>query len=148
LCYTLSLHDALPIYTRKTMPGLRMLEKYAVTTGGGKNHRFGLYDGVLIKDNHISFCGSITEAVQRLRDQTGHMVNIEVETETKEQVLEAVAAGADIIMFDNCEPARVREYSAYVPSSIVTEASGGITLENLGDYRGTNVDYISLGFIT
>src|SRR5699024_1436392 len=107
-----------------------------------------LYDCVLIKDNHISFCGPITEEVQRLRDQTGHMDNIEVETETKEQVLEAVAAGADIIMFDNCEPYRVKEYSAYVPSSIVTEASGGITLENLGDYRGTNVDYISLGFIT
>src|SRR5690625_5038190 len=131
--------------TRKTMPGLRMLEKYAVTTGGGKNHRFGLYDGVMIKDNHISFCGSITEAVQMVRDRTGHMVNIEVETETKEQVLEAVAAGADIIMFDNCDPARVREFSSYVPSSIVTEASGGITLENLSDYRSTNVDYISLG---
>lgn len=134
--------------TRKTMPGLRMLEKYAVTTGGGKNHRFGLYDGVMIKDNHISFCGSITEAVQRVRDQIGHMVNIEVETETREQVLEAVAAGTDIIMFDNCDPARVRKFSAYVPSGIVTEASGGITLENLKDYRGTNVDYISLGFIT
>src|SRR5699024_4621194 len=117
--------------TRKTMPGLRMLEKYAVTTGGGKNHRFGLYDGVMIKDNHISICVSNIEEVQSVRDQTGHMVNIEVEKETKEQLLEVVAVGEDIIMFDNCDPARVRKFSAYVQSSIVTEASGGITLEDL-----------------
>src|SRR5690625_7556296 len=100
--------------TRKTTPGLRMFDKYAVTAGGGKNHRFGLYDGVMIKDNHISFCGSITEAVQMVRDQTGHMVNIEVETETKEQVLEAAAAGADIIMFDKSNCDADREYYACV----------------------------------
>lgn len=134
--------------TRKTTPGLRMLEKYAVTVGGGKNHRIGLYDGVMIKDNHIAFSGSITKAVQAVRKHTGHMVNVEVETETKEQVLEAVSAGADVIMFDNCPPEVVKEFSTYVPEHITTEASGGITLESLSSYAHTDVDYISLGFIT
>lgn len=134
--------------TRKTTPGLRMLEKYAVTVGGGKNHRFGLDDGVMIKDNHIVFSGSITKAVQAVRKQTGHMVKIEVETESKEQVLEAVAAGADVIMFDNCSPEVVKKFSAYVPNHIITEASGGITLERLSVYAHTHVDYISLGFLT
>lgn len=134
--------------TRKTTPGLRMLEKHAVTVGGGKNHRFGLFDGVMIKDNHISFCGSITEAVAKVRERTGHMVKVEVETETKADVYEAVEAGADIIMFDNRSPEEVKEFTAYVPGHIVTEASGGITLDTLGSYRGTGVDYISLGFIT
>lgn len=134
--------------TRKTTPGLRMLEKYAVVVGGGKNHRFGLYDGVMIKDNHISFSGSISEAVRHARQNVGHMVKIEVETETKEDVLEAVSADADIIMFDNRTPSEVQEFNAYVPGHIVTEASGGITLESLGDYANTGVDYISLGFLT
>lgn len=134
--------------TRKTTPGLRMLEKYAVVTGGGKNHRFGLYDGVMIKDNHIAFCGSITKAVQAVRENTGHMVKVEVETETKEQVWEAVEAGADVIMFDNRRPEEVKEFISYVPDHIVTEASGGITLESLATYANTGVNYISLGFIT
>ncbi|MBM7601600.1 nicotinate-nucleotide pyrophosphorylase (carboxylating) [Virgibacillus halotolerans] len=134
--------------TRKTMPGLRMFDKYAVTCGGGKNHRQGLYDGVMIKDNHISFAGSITAAVESVRGQIGHMVKIEVETETKEEVLEAVAAGADVIMFDNRSPEEVREFATYVPETSVTEASGGITLENLASYQDTGVQYISLGFLT
>lgn len=134
--------------TRKTTPGLRMLEKYAVTCGGGYNHRFGLYDAVMIKDNHIAFCGSITKAVQAVRDRLGHMVKIEVETETKEQVIEAVNAGADVIMFDNRTPEEVKEFVQLVPSSIITEASGGITLENLAQYGDTGVDYISLGLLT
>jgi nicotinate-nucleotide pyrophosphorylase (carboxylating) len=134
--------------TRKTTPGLRMLEKHAVVCGGGYNHRFGLYDGVMIKDNHIAFCGSITKAVQAVREKLGHMVKVEVETETKEQVLEAVAAGADVIMFDNRTPEEVREFVSLVPKSIVTEASGGITLENLAKYGATGVDYISLGMLT
>lgn len=134
--------------TRKTAPGLRMLDKYAVVTGGGKNHRIGLYDGVMIKDNHISYAGSITKAVAAVRKRVGHMVKVEVETETREEVLEAVAAGADIIMFDNRSPEEVKEFVALVPSHIVTEASGGITLENLASYRGTGVQYISLGFLT
>lgn len=134
--------------TRKTMPGLRMLEKYAVRAGGGKNHRYGLYDGVMIKDNHIAFAGSITKAVEAARNHTGHMVNIEVETETKEEVQEAVTAGADIIMFDNRTPAEVREFVSLVPEHITTEASGGITLDSLASYAKTGVNYISLGFLT
>ncbi|MBB3867584.1 carboxylating nicotinate-nucleotide diphosphorylase [Parageobacillus toebii NBRC 107807] len=134
--------------TRKTTPGLRMLEKYAVVCGGGYNHRFGLYDGVMIKDNHIAFCGSITKAVRAVRAKLGHMVKIEVETETKEQVLEAVEAGADVIMFDNRTPEEVREFVSLVPKPIVTEASGGITLENLAAYGTTGVDYISFGMLT
>lgn len=134
--------------TRKTTPGLRMFEKYAVTTGGGKNHRVGLFDGVMIKDNHITFSGSITEAVRTVREQVGHMCKIEVETETKSQVEEAVEAGADIIMFDNRTPNEVKEFSASVPTHVITEASGGITFANLASYANTGVDFISLGFIT
>lgn len=134
--------------TRKTTPGLRMLEKYAVRCGGGFNHRFGLYDGVMIKDNHISFAGSITRAVQLVREQLGHMVKIEVETETKEQVLEAVEAGVDVIMFDNRTPEEIKEFIPLVPDHIVTEVSGGITLENIASFRDCGVDYISLGFLT
>ena len=134
--------------TRKTMPGLRMLDKYAVRCGGGYNHRFGLYDGVMIKDNHITFAGGIKEAVSKVRSQAGHMVKIEVETESKEQVLEAVEAGADVIMFDNRSPEEVAEYVKLVPKGIVTEISGGLTLETIGNYRDTMVDYISLGMLT
>ncbi|PFK30107.1 nicotinate-nucleotide diphosphorylase (carboxylating) [Bacillus cereus] len=134
--------------TRKTMPGLRMFDKYAVVCGGGYNHRFGLYDGVMIKDNHIAFAGSITNAVTSVKEKLGHMVKVEVETETEEQVREAVAAGADIIMFDNRTSEEVREFSKIVPSAIITEASGGITIENLSEYGKTGVDYISLGLLT
>ncbi len=134
--------------TRKTTPGLRMLEKYAVRTGGGYNHRYGLYDAVMIKDNHISFAGGITNAVEAVRSRLGHMVKIEVETETKEQVLEAVEAKADVIMFDNRSPEEIREWLPLVPEAITTEASGGITMETLALYGETNVDYISLGFLT
>ncbi|SDK60241.1 carboxylating nicotinate-nucleotide diphosphorylase [Sediminibacillus albus] len=134
--------------TRKTTPGLRMLEKYAVTCGGGRNHRFGLYDGVMIKDNHIEFCGTITKAIEAVRNNAGHMVKIEVETETKEQVLEAVRANADIIMFDNRSSEEVAEFVKYVPAGIVTEASGGITIHQLANYKNTGVDYISLGYLT
>jgi nicotinate-nucleotide pyrophosphorylase (carboxylating) len=134
--------------TRKTTPGLRMFEKYAVRTGGGFNHRFGLYDAVMIKDNHIAFAGSITKAVERVRANIGHMVKIEVETETLEQVKEAVKAGADVIMFDNRTPEEIKEWIEYVPETVTTEASGGITLENLASYGNTGVDYISLGFLT
>lgn len=134
--------------TRKTTPGLRMLEKYAVTCGGVSNHRYGLYDGVMIKDNHIDFVGSITEAVALVKKNTGHMVKIEVETSTKEQVLEAVEAGADVIMFDNCTPEQIREFVQLIPSTIVTEVSGGITLDNLSSYKDTGVNYISLGCLT
>ncbi|PHM28729.1 carboxylating nicotinate-nucleotide diphosphorylase [Xenorhabdus budapestensis] len=134
--------------TRKTTPGLRMLEKYAVRMGGGKNHRFGLDDGVMVKDNHIAVCGSIRDAVAKARVYVGHMVKIEVEIETEEQLEDAIAAGADVIMFDNCTPEQVMRYNSITPEHIITEASGGITLDTLPYYRHTGVNYISLGFIT
>ncbi|WP_312470950.1 carboxylating nicotinate-nucleotide diphosphorylase [Neobacillus sp.] len=134
--------------TRKTTPGLRMLEKYAVRCGGGFNHRFGLYDGVMIKDNHISFAGSIWRAVESVRKNAGHMVKIEVEVETAEQVVEAVNAGVDVIMFDNRTPVEIKEFIKLVPSGIITEASGGIQVSNLAAYGDLGVDYISLGFLT
>ncbi|WP_141905949.1 carboxylating nicotinate-nucleotide diphosphorylase [Lysinibacillus sp. Y5S-8] len=134
--------------TRKTMPGLRMLDKYAVRIGGGFNHRNGLYDAIMLKDNHIAFAGSITKAVQAARAKVGHTVKIEVEIETKDQLEEAIIAGADIIMFDNRSPEEIRAWLPTVPSSIVTEASGGITLENLKAYAQSGVQFISLGSLT
>ncbi|MDZ5470834.1 carboxylating nicotinate-nucleotide diphosphorylase (plasmid) [Bacillus sp. 31A1R] len=134
--------------TRKTTPGLRMLEKYAVRCGGGFNHRFGLYDAVMIKDNHISFAGGIQEAISKVRSNLGHMVKVEVEIETKEQLLEAIEAKADVIMFDNRTPEEIKEWLSLVPTGIMTEASGGITLDNLASYKDTGVDVISLGFLT
>ncbi|RID88192.1 carboxylating nicotinate-nucleotide diphosphorylase [Peribacillus asahii] len=137
-----------PCDTRKTTPGLRMLEKYAVRSGGAFNHRYGLYDAVMIKDNHISFAGSITKAVEIVKAKLGHTVKIEVETESKEQVIEAVQAGADIIMFDNRTPEEIKQFVQLVPPHIVTEVSGGITLDNLALYRDCGVDMISLGCLT
>lgn len=134
--------------TRKTLPGLRMLQKYAVRCGGGYNHRYRLDDGVMIKDNHIVAAGSIAKAVKQVRKQVGLMVRIEVETETREQVLEAIEAGADIIMFDNRSPEEVKALVSLVPEHLITEVSGGITLETIGDFRNTGVNYISLGFLT
>lgn len=134
--------------TRKTLPGLRMLQKYAVRCGGGFNHRYRLDDGVMIKDNHITAAGSIAKAVRKLREQVGLMVRIEVETETRDQVLEAVEAGADIIMFDNRSADEVRGLMDLVPGHIITEVSGGITPETIGKYRDTGVDFISLGYLT
>ncbi|MFI8575134.1 carboxylating nicotinate-nucleotide diphosphorylase [Rossellomorea aquimaris] len=134
--------------TRKTTPGLRMLEKYAVRTGGGFNHRNGLYDAVMLKDNHISFAGSITNAVKKVKSHIGHMVKVEVEIETREQLVEAIESGADVIMFDNCSPEAIREWIPIVPSHIVTEASGGITRESLSAYAETGIHYISLGYLT
>ena len=134
--------------TRKTTPGLRAFEKYAVRTGGGFNHRNGLYDAVMLKDNHIAFFGSIKKAVAATRDKIGHMIKIEVETETEQQVLEAVEAGVDCIMFDNRSPAEIEHLSTLVPGSITKEASGGINRFTLPEYRGLDLDYISLGYLT
>lgn len=134
--------------TRKTMPGLRMLDKYAVRIGGAYNHRNGLYDAIMLKDNHIAFAGSITKAVKAARSKIGHTVKIEVEIETKEQLLEAVQAGADIIMFDNRTPVEIRDWISLVPSHIATEASGNITIDNLRAYAETGVQWISLGALT
>lgn len=134
--------------TRKTIPGLRMLDKYAVRAGGGFNHRSGLYDAIMLKDNHIAFAGSISEAVRLARSKSGHTVKIEVEIETKEQLLEAIAAEADIIMFDNRTPDEIRAWLPLVPAHIATEASGGITLGNLRKYAETGIEWISLGALT
>ncbi|MBS2969858.1 carboxylating nicotinate-nucleotide diphosphorylase [Metabacillus sp. KIGAM252] len=134
--------------TRKTAPGLRMFDKYAVRCGGGRNHRYGLYDAVMIKDNHISFAGSIREAVLKAKQAVGHTVKIEVEIENENQLMEAIEAKADIIMFDNRSPEEVKRFAKLTPDSIITEASGGITPENLHTYRNTGVNYVSLGYLT
>lgn len=134
--------------TRKTAPGLRVFDKHAVQTGGGFNHRNGLYDGVMLKDNHIAFSGGITAAISSVRAKLGHMVKIEVETETSQQVTEAVQAGADIIMFDNRTPEEINQLVKLVPDHITTEASGNITLENIARFKGCGVNYISLGSLT
>lgn len=134
--------------TRKTYPGLRIFEKYAVTCGGGYNHRYALYDGVMLKDNHIAFAGGIEKAVKLVKSRLGHMVKIEVETETEQQVKEAVKAGVDVIMFDNRSPEEIKNLRQLVPSHIITEASGGIRLDNIAGYRGCGVDYISVGALT
>ena len=134
--------------TRKTLPGLRIFEKYAVRCGGGYNHRIGIYDGVMLKDNHIAFAGGIKNAVELVRSKIGHMVKIEVETETEEQVIEAVNANADVIMFDNRTPQELKHLTTLVPKHIITEASGGINADNISSYSGTGVNYISLGSIT
>ncbi|ECL4388841.1 carboxylating nicotinate-nucleotide diphosphorylase [Listeria monocytogenes] len=134
--------------TRKTAPGLRAFDKYAVQTGGGFNHRNGLYDGVMLKDNHIAFSGGITSAVSTVREKLGHMIKIEVETETAEQVKEAVQAGADIIMFDNRTPEEIKQLVKLVPPHITTEISGNVTLENIHRYKGSGANYLSLGSLT
>jgi len=134
--------------TRKTTPGLRVLEKYAVRVGGGCNHRFNLSDGILIKDNHIAAAGGIAEAVRRARKNAPHLLKIEVEATTLEQVQEALDAGADAILLDNMPPELLRQAVQLVAGRAVTEASGGITEENLREIAETGVDIISLGALT
>jgi len=134
--------------TRKTTPGLRMLEKYAVRAGGGHNHRFNLADGVLIKDNHIQACGSIKNAVARMREKTPHTMKIEVEASSMEQVRECLACTVDIIMLDNMEPATMREAVKLAGGRALLEASGGINLDNVREVAETGVDFISIGALT
>jgi nicotinate-nucleotide pyrophosphorylase (carboxylating) len=134
--------------TRKTTPGLRMLEKYAVRVGGGHNHRYNLADGVLIKDNHIQACGSIKEAVSRMREKIPHTMKIEVEVSNMDQVRECLTSSVDIIMLDNMEPAKMREAVKLVSGRALLEASGGITLDNVREVAETGVDYISVGALT
>lgn len=134
--------------TRKTLPGLRALQKYAVVCGGGKNHRYNLSDGAMLKDNHIDAGGGITNAVKILRSKLGHMVKIEVETRNFQEVKEAVEAGADIIMLDNMNNEQMRECVAFIDGRAKTEASGNITLDNIADVAKTGVDIISLGALT
>jgi nicotinate-nucleotide pyrophosphorylase (carboxylating) len=134
--------------TRKTTPGLRMLEKYAVRVGGGINHRTGLYDGILIKENHIAAAGGITEAITRARAFIPHTLKIEVETETIPQVNEALAAGADIIMLDNMDVPTMGEAVAIIGGRALTEASGGVNLSTIRPIAETGVDIISVGALT
>jgi len=137
--------------TRKTTPGHRLLEKYAVRVGGGANHRFGLYDAVMIKDNHIKGAGGITEAVQRARSVIPHTMTIEVETENMEQVREALQAGADIIMLDNMHPDRMREAVALIREQaphVKVEASGNVSLNTIRGIAESGVDVISVGRLT
>jgi nicotinate-nucleotide pyrophosphorylase (carboxylating) len=135
--------------TRKTLPGLRLLEKYAVRTGGGANHRFALWDGILIKDNHIVAAGSIGEAVRRAR--AGLVMPVQAECETLEQVDEALDAGAMAVLLDNRTPDELREWVPHIRTKrelAMIEASGGITIDNIAEYAATGVDRISIGALT
>ncbi|HEU0071696.1 MAG TPA: carboxylating nicotinate-nucleotide diphosphorylase [Alphaproteobacteria bacterium] len=136
------------IDTRKTIPTLRNLAKYASFTGGARNHRLRLDDGVLIKDNHIAACGSLTAAVQRAKRVTPALTVVEVECDTLDQVKEAVAAGAGMILLDNMEPALLKQAVAIVAGRAVLEASGGITLETIRDKASSGVDFVSVGRMT
>ena len=137
--------------TRKTTPGLRLLEKYAVTVGGGRNHRMGLDDGVLIKDNHIALAGGITEAVRGAKDHCGHLHKIEVEITNWAQLREAIEAGAEIVMLDNQSPeeaAKLVKMARDLNPSVLIEASGGMELDRVRSYAEAGVDMISVGRIT
>jgi len=134
--------------TRKTVPGTRVLAKYAVRMGGGGNHRFGLSDGVLIKDNHIHACGSIRDAVGRARARSPHLTRVEVECALLEQIPEAVEAGADAVLLDNMSPEMLRKAVALVNGRAITEASGGVSRSTVRAIAETGVDLISCGAIT
>ncbi|MEQ1934564.1 MAG: carboxylating nicotinate-nucleotide diphosphorylase [Fimbriimonadaceae bacterium] len=135
------------IDTRKTIPGLRSLQKYAVRCGGGSNHRMGLYDAAMIKDNHIQACGSITAAVGRVRGSISHMAKIEVECESLEQVAEAASLDVDVIMLDNMPLLMMREAVVQFPRARF-EASGGVNLETVAEIAQTGVHFISVGALT
>ena len=141
-------YDTKIVDTRKTAAGWRAAQKYAVRVGGAQNHRFGLYDGVLIKDNHIVAAGGIANAVQRARQIVPHTAKIEVEVETVEQVDEALKAGADILLLDNMPPGIMQRVVQEVSNRAVTEASGGITLNSVRAVAATGVDFISVGALT
>ena len=134
--------------TRKTTPGWRVLEKYAVRVGGASNHRIGLYDGVLIKDNHIAACGGIKTAVARIRQRISHLMKIEIEVTTLNEVREALAVGVDIIMLDNMTPSEIREAVALIDKRAMVEISGGVTDITLEELALTGVDIISVGALT
>jgi nicotinate-nucleotide pyrophosphorylase (carboxylating) len=134
--------------TRKTTPGLRMLEKYAVRAGGGRNHRYSLSDGVLIKDNHIAACGSITRAVEKARAAVPHTIAIEVETDTLEQVQECLDCDTAIIMLDNMDPLTMRKAVAMIDGQALIEASGGVNLQTVRAIAETGVNLISVGALT
>ncbi len=140
--------DAGIVCTRKTTPGLRTLEKYAVRCGGGANHRFGLDDAVLIKDNHLAVAGSIEEAVTLVRAAIGHTVKVELEVDTLQQLEQALTVGVDIVLLDNMGPETLKTAVEMVGGRAITEASGGITLETAAEVAATGVDYLSVGALT
>ena len=141
-------YDARIVCTRKTTPLLRGLEKYAVRTGGGMNHRFGLDDAMLIKDNHIALAGGVREAVERARAHAGHLVKIELEVDSLEQLAEGLALGIDAVLLDNMDPPTLAEAVRMAAGRAVTEASGRITLDTVAAVAATGVDLISSGSIT
>jgi nicotinate-nucleotide pyrophosphorylase (carboxylating) len=134
--------------TRKTTPGLRVLEKYAVRVGGAYNHRIGLYDGVLVKDNHIAAFGGIKKAIDHIRSQVSHLLKIEVEVSDLDQVKEALESKADVIMLDNMTIKQIKEATAFIDNRAIVELSGGITKSNLKFLADTGVDIISVGALT
>jgi nicotinate-nucleotide pyrophosphorylase (carboxylating) len=136
------------VETRKTTPGLRAFEKYAVRCGGGMNHRFGLYDAVLVKDNHIAAAGGLAGALQKLRARVGDLVRIEIEVDTLDQLEDALNFPIDAVLLDNMDVETLRKAVALVNGRVVTEASGGVTLENVGEIAKTGVDLISVGALT
>jgi nicotinate-nucleotide pyrophosphorylase (carboxylating) len=135
--------------TRKTTPGLRALEKYAIRCGGGFNHRFGLDDAILIKDNHVAVAGGIRPVLERARAAAGHLVKIEIEVDSLDQLKEVLACGlADVVLLDNFDVASMKQAVAMVAGKLVIEASGGITLDNITEIAATGVDYASSGALT
>lgn len=136
------------VCTRKTTPGLRAAEKYAVKCGGGANHRFGLDDAVLIKDNHIAVAGGIVPALRAAKDSVGHLVKIEIEVDTLDQLREVITEGADVVLLDNMNPATLREAVRMIAGQMKTEASGGVNLDSVRAIAETGVDMISVGALT
>lgn len=145
---TVRAHGTHVACTRKTTPGLRALEKYAVRVGGGRNHRFGLYDAVLIKDNHLVAGGGIAATVRRVRERVGHLVKIQVEVDSLEQLDDLLRTDADAVLLDNFAPDALRQAVRIVAGRLTTEASGGIRPETLKEVAATGVDVISLGWLT
>lgn len=141
-------HGARIVCTRKTTPGMRALEKYAVRCGGGHNHRFGLDDAVLIKDNHVALAGGLRPAVERARGAVGHLVKIEVEVDSLEQLREALDLGVGVVLLDNMSLDELRQAVAMAKGKAVTEASGGINLKTAADIAATGVDLLSVGWLT
>lgn len=140
--------NARVVDTRKTIPGLRALQKYAVRCGGGANHRMGLYDAAMIKDNHIAALGGVRQAVEAVRRNLSHLAKIEVECETAEQVAEAIAAGAEVVLLDNMDPFLMREIVKRHEGQCLFEASGGINLDTIRGVAQTGVDLVSVGALT
>ncbi|MCX8052840.1 MAG: carboxylating nicotinate-nucleotide diphosphorylase [Armatimonadetes bacterium] len=134
--------------TRKTTPGLRVLEKYAVAVGGGQNHRFGLYDGILIKDNHVASVGSVRAAINAARENAPHTLRIEVEVDSLDQLAEAIECEADAVLLDNFSPETLRKAVEMAAGRVILEASGGVNLENVAEIAETGVDLISVGALT